>query len=113
MEGGCGVIGIASSEKIAGRHLLQALNQMRNRGNGKGGHVYGTDLTAEEKDALLVACEELARQRSRSAAHAGELKRWTDPLFGPGGLDETEEEERLTRRRRDPGRAGCCPARSR
>ena len=49
----------------------------------------------QEKDALLVACEELARQRSRSAAHAGELKRWTDPLFGPGGLDETEEEERL------------------
>lgn len=49
----------------------------------------------QEKDALLVACEELARQRSRSAAHAGELKRWTDPLFGPGGIDETEDEERL------------------
>ncbi|HEX9680156.1 MAG TPA: hypothetical protein VGA32_01785, partial [Anaerolineales bacterium] len=36
-EGGCGVIGIACSEPIAGRHLLQALVQMRNRGNGKGG----------------------------------------------------------------------------
>lgn len=47
------------------------------------------------KDALLVSCEDLARQRARSAAHAGELKRWTDPLFGPNGLDESEEEERL------------------
>jgi glutamate synthase domain-containing protein 1/glutamate synthase domain-containing protein 3 len=36
-EGGCGVIGIACSERIAGRHLLQSLRQMRNRGNGKGG----------------------------------------------------------------------------
>jgi len=51
--------------------------------------------TEQQKDALLVACEELARQRSRSATHAGELKRWTDPLFGPGGIDETEDEERL------------------
>jgi glutamate synthase domain-containing protein 1/glutamate synthase domain-containing protein 3 len=36
-EGGCGVIGIACSEPIPGRHLLQSLRQMRNRGNGKGG----------------------------------------------------------------------------
>ena len=36
-EGGCGVIGIACSAPIPGRHLLQALVQMRNRGNGKGG----------------------------------------------------------------------------
>jgi glutamate synthase domain-containing protein 1 len=36
-EGGCGVIGIACSEAVPGRHLLQALRQMRNRGNGKGG----------------------------------------------------------------------------
>jgi len=36
-EGGCGVIGIACSEPLPGRHLLQALRQMRNRGNGKGG----------------------------------------------------------------------------
>jgi hypothetical protein len=30
-EGGCGVIGMAASVPIAGRHLLQALQQMRNR----------------------------------------------------------------------------------
>ena len=38
-EGGCGVIGIACSERIAGRHLLQSLDQMKNRGNGKGGGI--------------------------------------------------------------------------
>ena len=47
-EGGCGVIGIASSEQIAGRHLLQALTQMRNRGNGKGGGIAAVGLVAEE-----------------------------------------------------------------
>ncbi len=47
-EGGCGVIGIACSEKIAGRHLLQALEQMRNRGNGKGGGIAAVGLDARE-----------------------------------------------------------------
>ena len=47
-EGGCGVIGIASSERIAGRHLLQALKQMRNRGNNKGGGIAAVGLHAEE-----------------------------------------------------------------
>ncbi|HXY01087.1 MAG TPA: hypothetical protein VEI54_09215, partial [Candidatus Limnocylindrales bacterium] len=47
-EGGCGVIGIACSEKIAGRHLLQSLKQMRNRGNGKGGGIAAAGLVAEE-----------------------------------------------------------------
>jgi len=39
MEGGCGVIGMAASVPIPGRHLLPALQQMRNRGNGKGGGI--------------------------------------------------------------------------
>jgi glutamate synthase domain-containing protein 1/glutamate synthase domain-containing protein 3 len=38
-EGGCGVIGLASEVPIAGRHLFNSLEQMRNRGNGKGGGV--------------------------------------------------------------------------
>lgn len=46
-EGGCGVIGIACSEPIAGRHLLRALIQMRNRGNGKGGGVAIAGLKSE------------------------------------------------------------------
>ncbi|MCM8748928.1 hypothetical protein NET02_07225 [Thermomicrobiaceae bacterium CFH 74404] len=43
-EGGCGVIGIASSQPLAGKHLLQALIQMRNRGNGKGGGIAAAGL---------------------------------------------------------------------
>ncbi len=47
-EGGCGVIGIACSVPIAGRHLLQALRQMRNRGNGKGGGAALVGLAPEQ-----------------------------------------------------------------
>lgn len=50
-EGGCGVIGIASSEAIAGRHLLRSLRQMRNRGNGKGG---GAALAGLDPDQFGV-----------------------------------------------------------
>ena len=46
-EGGCGVIGLACVEKIAGRHLLPALCQMSNRGNGKGGGIAAVGLSAE------------------------------------------------------------------
>ena len=55
-EGGCGVIGIACSERIAGRHLLQALRQMRNRGNGKGG---GAALVGLDPGQLGVTREQL------------------------------------------------------
>jgi glutamate synthase domain-containing protein 1 len=47
-EGGCAVIGIASSERIPGRHLFQALEQMRNRGNGKGGGIAAVGLVPED-----------------------------------------------------------------
>jgi glutamate synthase domain-containing protein 1/glutamate synthase domain-containing protein 3 len=47
-EGGCGVIGFASTERVAGKLMLQALDQMRNRGNGKGGGVAMAGLSAEE-----------------------------------------------------------------
>src|SRR6266849_7188946 len=47
VEGGCGVIGMAASVPIAGRHLLQALQQMRNRGNGKGGGAAAVGLDPE------------------------------------------------------------------
>ncbi len=43
-EGGCGVIGMAASVPVAGHHLLQALQQMRNRGNGKGGGAAAVGL---------------------------------------------------------------------
>ena len=47
-EGGCGVIGMASSEQIAAKHMLQSLIQMRNRGNGKGGGIAAAGLVPEE-----------------------------------------------------------------
>ncbi len=62
-EGGCGVIGLAASVPVAGRHLLQALTQMRNRGNGKGGGVavvgldpqfFGTTSEIVERDYLVA-----------------------------------------------------------
>ena len=47
-EGGCGVVGIASTVPIAGRHLLGPLVQMHNRGNGKGGGIAAVGLSAEQ-----------------------------------------------------------------
>jgi glutamate synthase domain-containing protein 1 len=46
-EGGCGVVGLACSEPVAGRHLLSALKQMKNRGNGKGGGIAALGLSPE------------------------------------------------------------------
>lgn len=54
-------------------------------------------LTAHErrKDPLLCFCEDYARQRSRSPAHARELCEWTDAIFAGGGPEEYEGERRL------------------
>ncbi|HUF38541.1 MAG TPA: hypothetical protein VMN57_08460 [Anaerolineales bacterium] len=57
-EGGCGVIGFASTEQIAGRHLLTALDQMRNRGNGKGGGIAAVGLVPEEFGVSREVLEE-------------------------------------------------------
>ncbi len=47
-EGGCGVIGLACAEQVAGCHLLPALIQMRNRGNGKGGGIAAAGLAPQQ-----------------------------------------------------------------
>jgi len=44
LEGGCGVIGIIGSEKLKGRNIIRPCEQMRNRGNGKGGGVAAVGL---------------------------------------------------------------------
>jgi glutamate synthase domain-containing protein 1 len=44
-EGGCGVVGLAASEPVAGRHLVAPARQMHNRGNGKGGGVAAAGLS--------------------------------------------------------------------
>jgi len=65
-EGGCGVIGMAASVPIAGRHLLQALQQMRNRGNGKGGGAAAVGL---DPDFFGVQPEILANDYLLSIAY--------------------------------------------
>jgi glutamate synthase domain-containing protein 1/glutamate synthase domain-containing protein 3 len=47
-EGGCGVLGIASSVPLPGRHILMPLQQMHNRGNGKGGGIAAVGLSPEQ-----------------------------------------------------------------
>ena len=48
-----------------------------------------------EKDPLLEACADLARQRSRSIDNAYELCDWTNALFRAPGPVETPEQKRL------------------
>lgn len=43
-EGGCGVVGFCSTEKLSGKHLLPPCKQMHNRGNGKGGGIVALGL---------------------------------------------------------------------
>ncbi len=50
LEGGCGVIGIIGSEKLNGNCIIRPCEQMRNRGNGKGGGVAAVGLFDEYKD---------------------------------------------------------------
>lgn len=57
-EGGCGVLGLASTVPIAGRHLFPAMRQMHNRGNGKGGGIAALGL---DPDQMGVSPEILAR----------------------------------------------------
>lgn len=57
-EGGCGVLGIASSIPIQGRYLLQPLIQMHNRGNGKGGGIAAVGLSAKQLGVSKRVLEE-------------------------------------------------------
>jgi glutamate synthase domain-containing protein 1/glutamate synthase domain-containing protein 3 len=50
LEGGCGVIGLIASEKLHGNCIIRPCEQMRNRGNGKGGGVAAVGLFNEYKD---------------------------------------------------------------
>lgn len=50
LEGGCGVIGLIGSEKLKGNCIIRPCEQMRNRGNGKGGGVAAVGLFDEHAD---------------------------------------------------------------
>ncbi len=48
MEGGCGVVGFASTIPIKGKHIFKPARQMHNRGNGKGGGIATVGLSHED-----------------------------------------------------------------
>ena len=58
MEGGCGVVGLACNEQIAGKHIKQALIQMHNRGNSKGGGIAAFGLEASQFNVSQKSLEE-------------------------------------------------------
>ena len=58
MEGGCGVVGLACDEKIAGRHIMQSLIQMHNRGNSKGGGIAAFGLNPDQLGVSQKILEE-------------------------------------------------------
>ncbi len=47
-EGGCGVVGFASSIPVGGRHIHEPCCQMHNRGNGKGGGIAAVGFVPEQ-----------------------------------------------------------------
>ncbi len=54
LEGGCGVIGIIGDRPLEGRYIIRSCEQMRNRGNGKGGGVAAAGLFGEYKNHYAV-----------------------------------------------------------
>ncbi len=60
-EGGCGVVGLAASIPVLGRHILAPCAQMHNRGNGKGGGLTACGLASGQLgvDARTLATDYL------------------------------------------------------
>ena len=56
-EGGCGVVGLAASVQVAGRHLIAPARQMHNRGNGKGGGIAAAGLSQRAVDLVRYQAE--------------------------------------------------------
>jgi glutamate synthase domain-containing protein 1/glutamate synthase domain-containing protein 3 len=54
LEGGCGVIGIIGTEPLEGRYIIRSCEQMRNRGNGKGGGVAAAGLFGEYRNHYAI-----------------------------------------------------------
>lgn len=83
-EGGCGVIGMASTEQVAARHMLEALTQMNNRGNGKGGGIAAVGLVPKEFGVSAEILREdylLAVAYLDAAARADVESQFIQPFF--------------------------------
>ena len=57
-EGGCGVIGFASTVLVKGKHIFKPAFQMHNRGNGKGGGIAAVGLSHEDLGVSKSILEE-------------------------------------------------------
>ncbi len=54
LEGGCGVIGIIGTKPLEGRYIIRSCEQMRNRGNGKGGGVAAVGLFGDYREHYAI-----------------------------------------------------------
>jgi glutamate synthase domain-containing protein 1/glutamate synthase domain-containing protein 3 len=76
LEGGCGVIGIISTELLPGRSIIRPCAQMRNRGNGKGGGVAAAGLFPLQRRSYAMHVAYLDEEVR------GEVeKEFIDPVF--------------------------------
>ncbi|MDD4898764.1 MAG: hypothetical protein PHY70_05220, partial [Methanocellales archaeon] len=57
-EGGCGVVGFASTVLVKGKHIFKPAFQMHNRGNGKGGGIAAIGLSHEDLGVSQSILEE-------------------------------------------------------
>jgi glutamate synthase domain-containing protein 1/glutamate synthase domain-containing protein 3 len=76
LEGGCGVIGLIGSEKLRGNCIIRPCEQMRNRGNGKGGGVAAVGLFDEHKDSYALHIAFLD-EKARGPVE----KKYIEPVF--------------------------------
>ncbi len=83
-EGGCGVVGLATSVPVAGRHILAPCGQMHNRGNGKGGGLTAAGLVPSQMrvDAQHLATDYLIQiALSDPPAHEAVRRQFIDPYL--------------------------------
>lgn len=76
LEGGCGVIGIIGSDKLNGHCIIRPCEQMRNRGNGKGGGVAAVGLFDEYKTDYALHISYLDEE-----AKGPIEKKYVEPVF--------------------------------
>lgn len=93
-EGGCGVIGLASTIPVKGQHVIGPVGQMTNRGNGKGGGLALVGCFPEYKDCYAINVGMLSAE-ARGAVE-GEF---IEPYFD---VQQVEEQTQLDDHRAIP-----------
>ena len=76
-EGGCGVIGIIGTERMPGKRIIRPCEQMRNRGNGKGGGVAAAGLF----DGELADCVALHVAYLEQSVQSELEKKYIEPVY--------------------------------